>query len=49
MSAELRIFLGDESERMLRKYHLNPQKIAVNAIQEALHVAAICHEPWEKE
>jgi len=46
MSCELRIFIGDESERMLEKYDINAQSVAVDAIQSAIHIAAINFEPW---
>jgi hypothetical protein len=48
MSAELRIIMGDDVVRMAEKYNLNVREIAVNAIQNELHVAACVYEPWEK-
>ena len=47
MACELRIFLGDDAERMVEKYGLNASSIAVEALQVAIHNAAISFEPWE--
>jgi len=49
MSAEIRVFLGDDAERMCKKYKINPQEFMVNALQEELHVKAITARPWAKE
>jgi hypothetical protein len=46
MSAEIRVFLGDDAERMCKKYEINPQEFMVNALQEELHIKAITARPW---
>jgi len=46
MACTLQILIGDDAERMLEKYNISARETAVNAIQEAIHIAAITSEPW---
>lgn len=47
MACTISLLIGDDAERMLEKYNIKPVEVAVNAIQEAIHIAAITWEPWE--
>ena len=49
VACTIEIFCSDDVERMLEKYNLSAKSIATDAIQEAIHIAAVTSEPWMRD